>query len=556
MLPGDLCAIIDDLPGQLAAWHAGPDALPVMLQALAARRTDRFAREGRHPALVAPDHLRLDTDSQDQFRHAAMSIVRWSTDHNRSTRTKVPPDHPARGGTRGTKQKRGRRFVPSDVSVRDFNAAVDLAMDWQALDIARTGLRSGDITIHEAGGRHMWLTNHRNAAIEALDMTLAKVTIFDPPADGPAFEETKAWFAANHGSPDRVNQIPALLRRSVWNDALGLLEAQNTTIPEGTDLGGLTLAEARVCYAGLITQLYFNDISTVGLESQDAMLWGIRQEMLVAMLCQRVEETTARAFIELVRYAPGRSPVSAPLIPHRHLLLIPSDLVSPIGFERTLLRASGADPSRSGQLGNVLGKRATRWAERLESIPGCRVAQRVKVKDHTGKTLGDLDVVAWDPDRQLAVVFETKWTLDAATLTESYKVESELGKGRRQTARLREQMQADDVKIKWPRDWDVPNDTEFRWWVASAQQLDSTTAANSDDIGSTSLRLVEHLLPQSDLEAFLNALVNVHLPEQGVDFDLVEQRVDAGPFVLHYNAIALADTPPPPPHLRTNAGWT
>ena len=150
MLPGDLGATIDDLPGQLAAWHAGPDALPMMLKSLAFRRTDRFAREGRHPALVAPDHLRLGTNSQEQFRHAAMSIVRWSTDHIRSARTKVPPDHPARGGTRAARPKRGRRFVPSDVSLQDFDAAVDLAMDWQALDIARIGLRSGDITIHRA----------------------------------------------------------------------------------------------------------------------------------------------------------------------------------------------------------------------------------------------------------------------------------------------------------------------------------------------------------------------------------------------------------------------
>lgn len=546
-----LRSLIADLPAELAAWHAGRDALPQMLGGLSMRRVERLAREGTHPGLRAPEHLRLDTRSEDRFRHSASSIVSWSSAHLREETSLVPPPRAAPGARR----RKGRRPIERQVSPSDYGAACDLAWEWQQLETVEIGLATGDLTIRDATGRHVWLQNHRRADVEALDIALARVTVLDLPVQHVDIAGTRAWFEANRGRAERLHLLPESLRRTAWADAHAMLTGQGTTIPAETDLGGLTLSDARRCYALLIAQLYLNELCTIHLGTEQTLVWGIRPPNLVKLLGRYVHERAAAAFVALCRYVPGRSPVSAPLIPHGELLLVPSALVSPIAFERTLLRAANADPSRSGRLGNVLGHRARRWAERLGSIPGCRVAERVKVKDQSGKSMGDLDLVAWDRDRGLAVVFETKWPVDAATLSESYKVDSEFTKGRDQLIRLRTAIASGGAVVGWPRDWDLPvTTTEFRWWVGSAQQLDSSPTAGADGIGSTSLRLVEHLLPKPDLVAFAEALDAFPMPRQGIEFDLVPQQVAAGPYVLHLDALEVHEGPVPRPERRTSAG--
>lgn len=550
----ELRASIAGLPSELAAWHGGKDALPKMLAVLAMRRIERLAREGLHPALRAPGHLRLDTRSDDRFRHSAAAVVTWSSRHLRDEPSIVPPPVTSQPGRA---RRKGRRPIARGVVTSDFEAACDLASDWQELEMIEMGLATGDLTIREAKGRHVWLANHRRSEVEVLDIVLAQVTVLDEPAEQFDIAKTRAWFEANRGRPERVHSLPESIRRSAWEEALALLRGQGTSIPETTHLGGVTLAEARSCYALLIAQLYLNEFFTIQLGTEQTLVWGIKPANLAKLLGRYVDERAATAFIELCRYVPGRSPVAMPLIPHRELLLIPSALVSPIAFERTLLRAASADPSGSGPLGKILGDRARRWAERLGSIPGCEVAERVKVQDRTGKTLGDLDIVARDRDRRLAVVFETKWPVDAATLAESYKVDSHFTSGREQLKRLRTAIVSGDAVVRWPRNWELSvTETDVRWWVGSAQQLDSSGSARADGIGSTSLRLVEHLLPQPSLTGLVEALEQFPMPRLGIEFDLVPQEVSAGPYVLHFDALHINGMPLPPPDRRTSGGWT
>lgn len=548
----DLRASILRLPTELSVWHAGDAALPNMLHQLALRSIERLAREGTHPALRAPEHLRLATRSQERFSHAASSIVAWSGTELRETASPVPaPVVPS-----GPRRRKGRRPVARAVVDGDFRDACDLAWNWQPLEAIEVGLATGDMSIREKQGRHVWLHNHRRADVEALDIVLAGVTVLDGPAPEVDETATKEWFEANRGRRDLMNFVPGSIRRTAWTVAHGLLEQQGTTISGDTDLGGLSLEEARSCYALLIAQLYLNELSTVFLGTDQTLVWGIKPGTLVKLLGRYVSEEAAAAFIELCRFTRGRSPISAPLVPYRDLLLVPSPLVSPIAFERTLLRAASADPGRAGSLGNVLGDRAKRWAERFASIPGCRVAERVKVKDGSGRTTGDLDVVAWDADMNLAVVFETKWPIDAATLSESYKVDAHFASGREQMVRLRAALASGEGVASWPRDWNVTEATDIRWWVGSAQQLDSSPRAGDQGVGSTSLRLVEQLLPVPHLAGLLEALESFPMPRAGMEFDLVPEQVEAGPYVLHFDALLLNGSIVPPPERRTRAGWT
>lgn len=547
---------IAGLSADLAVWHAGSAALPNMLQLLAMRRIERTAREGTHPALIAPEHLRLDSRSTDLFRHSAASVVEWSSRYLRDQTSSVTRVGAPKGGRprRRASRRRKRR-----VDQRDFEAACDLAYDWRVLETVYLGLASGDLSIRECQGRQIWIQNHRSADVEVLDIVLAGVTVLDEPSKMPNDTATRSWFERHHGLPENIHSLPESIRRAAWTEAHDLLVQQNTTIPEGTDLGGLSLRDARNCYALLIAQLYLNELCTVHLGTQETLVWAIKPHNLVRLLEPYAEggTTAAAAFVEFCRYAAGRSPLSAPLIPHNDLLLIPTPLVSPIAYERSLLRAAAADPSRSGALGRALGDRARRWAERLRTIPGCRVAERVKVKSQNGTTLGDLDVVVWDPTCALLAVFETKWPVDAASLTESYKVDSLFSAGREQLKRLRYAIERDEAIIRWPPGWEVPlTETAIDWWVASAQQLDSSPEARTNEIRSTSLRLVEHLLPKPDLGTFLRALKTSPMPRQGLEFDLVMQQVAAGPYTLHIDAITIHGAPEPPPERRVSRGWT
>lgn len=286
------------------------------------------------------------------------------------------------------------------------------------------------------------------------------------------------------------------------------------------------------------------------------MLWAIKPSSLITGLSTRVDRDAARAFVKMLTYSKGRSPVSAPLVPNGEFLLIPGEIVLPIAYERTLLRAASANPAASGTLGNVLGGRAARWAERLRTVAGCWVAEQVRVKDSDGRSLGDLDVVAWDAQRRIMAVFETKWPVDAATLNEGNKIDSMFDKGIAQLTRLRSAIVDGSASVLWPRSWNIAVDTATFWWVGSAQQLDSRTRAD-DLIGTTSLRLVEQLLPASDLNDLIMKLLTFPFPRRGYEYDLVSCAVSAGALTLHCDAIALnGPLPLPPPDRRTHDGWT
>lgn len=155
------------------------------------------------------------------------------------------------------------------------------------------------------------------------------------------------------------------------------------------------------------------------------------------------------------------------------------------------------------------------------------------------------------------VIIETKWPVDAATLAESFRVDAVFDKGVDQLRRLRSVLNDGSANVNWPTMWQVPPDAVRSWWVGSAQQLDSRQPRQPDDIGTTSLRLVEHLLPARDLLDLTTRMSAVSLPKRGLAWDLEPRAVSAGHLMLHYDALALLGAPQPPPsERRIHNGWT
>ncbi|MDO9455227.1 hypothetical protein [Nocardioides sp.] len=581
----ELAGSIDTVPRHLLIWRDGPAALPRLLaQSTLGRLQDeeRLLLSGIPPTRPAIDEVEHESrsESRDRWRHNAATLVSWHAEFGHMSAAEDPPTiepRPKRHSGRRRQRGDGRR----PVRVADYESAVEASSSWWELDPIRLGLRTGDMTVRRSDGRHVWIHNTRRPEIEALDLILGYVTVNDaPPAEWATssnsttsrLDPIDSWFHARRLAPpdapglgprhpkafDLMNRFPVALRTRAWRHTEARLIDQGTTIASDTDLGGITFADARTCYSFLLSQLHLNELGAFHFGTPEALLWGIRREHLARALASRVDRDAAEAFIRMLTFVTGRSPLSAPLIPNDGKFLIPSEIVSPIGYERTLLRAASADPSIAGRLGNALGRRSSRWSERLRAVPGSQVAEGVKVRDAGGRTLGDLDQIAWDARRRLLVVFETKWPVDAATLDESYKTDAQFSKGASQLVRLRDAIRG-GAAVSWPPGFTIPTDLagiRTSWWVGSAQQLDSRDI-NFPDIRTTSLRLVEQLLPADHLDDLLERLTNFPLPREGIDFEMAQQTVRVEALSIHYPAIQMiGERPTPPSNRRTRHGWT
>ena len=520
----ELADQVSRLPRDLGIWRAGQHGLyHLLFSSSLARFTDLAQAQ-----LTAGD-LGV-AEAMETWRHATSALVEWHT--------------------RWAKPGSGE---PAD---QDLAAAIRRARDWRALETIQLGLRTGDMYIAGTSGWEIRLGNIRDHAVEVLDIILQQVSIPAPKLTGPSDDAVQQWFTGHAGRPGQAHRLPKWVQTIAYRRAQADLVNRDFTMPGSTDLGGLTLAEARDCYALLLARTELAALCTTVLGSRETAVWYTESAALIKELTGHVSAESAAAFIQLCSYHPGRSPASAPLIPDDNLIAIPSALVSPVGFERALLRAASADPSRAGQLGNTLGRRSARWADLLRSIPGAQVAERLPVTSDAGQALGDLDVAAFDAADNLLLVVETKWPVDAHTLRESSKIDDAVEAGRHQLLRVKAAL-ANGGTARWPRTWHITPGTRITWWVATAQQLSTRPGRDAHDIRATSLRLIEHILPASSVADLQERVENFPLPRLGVEYELTDQTVRVGRYRITIPAIALLGEPPVPPEdRRTNTGWT
>ncbi len=504
-------------PAELKIWQSGNSSLIAVLLEVSRRRlADQIAR------LQRGEPGKDDSDVATKWGSATAFLTEWAFLYADQTLKEKEPDP------------------------RDAAAAVDMAIAWRVVDIAVTASRAerAKVTYTKRGFR---IDPFNNPRVEVLDLFLEgkRYQALQEPEAGPDLSSAFRYLNMMRTSTSGMKStVPRWATSLFARRAQNRLEAQLWEIPRSTDVGGLTVDEIIPMLGALI------GISELGMEvfarypSVPMANPAFRRsdlEQMIARYCPNTEKVNL--FIDLLIYKgqKGRSPLSAPLIKWGTTVIVTPHLLHDSLLERMILRAASADPSKSGRLGVSLGNLCSQWTTRLREIPGARLAEGVKVFDAANNKLGDLDIVALDPERMHGLIVEAKWPVDARTLSDVQKQEIAIDKGRSQVERLRGQIRS-DTKFRFPPGWPNFDSVHWTWIVGTARFLDSRKTQST--IPSTSLEFVETLLPVPSLQSLLDLLNDSPLPTEGTDFRMGWEKVKVGRHAFFVRRLEMLETTP------------
>ncbi|GAA4615995.1 hypothetical protein GCM10023195_70870 [Actinoallomurus liliacearum] len=439
---------------------------------------------------------------------------------------------------------------------RVIDTAFELAWNWDAIDIALQGVRAGRVRLL-AHGNALAVEPLSDPSIEALDIVLEKIDTANTEENtiGPSLAPAHDYFRAQEGRRSVYMNIPHWIAGLYVQHMKNYVAQRHWDVPADTDLGGLKVGDA-IPLIGTLKGISFLQYTLFqGEPSPKTAYLGMESHTLAKSLRRYNPNNTAiDAFIEMLTYKPGRSPLSAPIIPWCGKLIIPFFLMSDGLEERMVLRAAASNPSTAGRLGESLGALCRRWADRLKSIPGTRVATEVKVLAANRRKIGDLDIVVLDADQKTGLIIEAKWPIDARTLPDAWKQEAAIDKGRSQIVRLKKAI-TEGALVKLPLDWPPFADIEWKWLVGTSRYLDSRIS--HPDIDVTSLRFVEQLLPVTSTTELIHKLTTFPYPKEGHEFRLNWRKFKIGDTTVKCREIEMLQPEPSPPAERNRAkGWT
>lgn len=261
---------------------------------------------------------------------------------------------------------------------------------------------------------------------------------------------------------------------------------------------------------------------------------------MAAELLPTVAEQHIDSMIERFTFKRGRSCRISPLVQLDDALVICPPLITPRAIDGLVLRSTAYKPDRYGPVGHRQGSRAVRWRDWLSQIPGVLVADRVRVLHRDGRSAGDLDVVAVDPERRRGICLEIKWPIDAVELTDAIKTEKLVESAVLQADRLRSQLASAEAVARLPHGWPEFHEIDWTWAVGTPQQL-CVRPLPVPDIRATSLRYVlAHGLPNT-LADLIDLIVSPDLPVRDLHFRIENLDLRLGRDRVIQEAIAISD---------------
>jgi hypothetical protein len=249
----------------------------------------------------------------------------------------------------------------------------------------------------------------------------------------------------------------------------------------------------------------------------------------------------AETAIRRLMAGPGQSLRTSLLVPNGPVVTVLPLTMFPRAIDPLLLRTAASDPARYGPIGKRQGERAKVWGRWLAQIPRVKVAERLKMRGPGGRTAGDLDLVAVDPDAGKGIVFELKSPIDALTLPETEKTDGNILDACRQRGKNRRMLRDGEATAKMPPGWPAFSDVQWTWAVGTPQQL-YTGPLPEPEIFATSFRYVKSLASPGTIEAMITALRKPDLPRLGQHYRVKKAVMQLGRHAVHRDTIHALDT--------------
>jgi hypothetical protein len=440
----------------------------------------------------------------------------------------------------------GHPLGKAKYSEHDVREALWAATQSTRIEPIEAGIRAGafEVKRRRKGFRVLY---RWDVSPEVADMYLERQAR-PGPAPGPSDAE-RQWAAGQprkmlnaFAPPDDILQ--AAMRRSAAAVDAWRAAHQDPPLPDDFDLGdGLTADIMAQVLAALMAMAELGELAHAIVRRPGTTLFHVPRKVLVAWLtraCEGMTAATAAAAIRRLMAGPGRSVRTSLLIPNGRVITVLPLTMFPRAIDSILLRTAASDPALYGPIGQRQGDRAKAWGLWLAEIPGVKVAERIKIRGRGGPTAGDLDLLALDPRASKGVVLELKWPIDALTLPETMKTDSNITDASRQLGKYRSMLRTREATIRMPDGWPAFDDVEWTWAVGTPQQL-YTGPLPEPEMFVTSLRYLKSLGNLEGIDTLIAALRTPDLPRLGEHYTVEKATMQLGRYEIYWDTIHALD---------------
>ncbi|MEU0797829.1 hypothetical protein ABZ342_47850 [Amycolatopsis sp. NPDC005961] len=434
-----------------------------------------------------------------------------------------------------------REVVDQDV----FNA-LDLALKFTRITPLEVAIRTGAYRIRKTGNdfrvHYQW-----NMAPEVADLYLERrSSTHETPEPSPAELE---WAAKQDRKQLNKFEPPIALMRRATDRALTSIKEWQASTSEGHladdfDLGdGLTVRSMTEVLSVLMAIAQLGELAHARVRAPGVTLVHAHRSAIIDWMKELCSNSTKPAIdvaLDRLTAGLGRSVRRSLLVPNGEIVTFLPLLLFPRAFDSLMLRTAAYNPGTYGPIGQRQGNQANVWAKWFSAVSGTQVAERLKVRDATGKVVGDLDVVALDATTMRGAVFEIKWPIDAVTLPETLKIEGNITAAARQLGHVRKLLREGESEVQLPRGWPAFRDVEWTWCVGTPRQL-TARPLPEPEMTAISMQYLASLGEVDTLTDVLGLLEKPDWPQAGSHYTVQKTTIELDRHRIHMDSLHLKD---------------
>jgi hypothetical protein len=404
-------------------------------------------------------------------------------------------------------------------SEQDRLAMFRTARDYWALREALVEVRVG-VRGFEASGTIVRLPYRGNRSMDALDRLLDLSESLDSLSDvpEPTNVRLREWMLAE-GPSQPWFAIPAWAREAFRDYVRNLLANYPGYLSDDVTIAGVPIGDLKTFWVELLAWgMHMHAATMMGSGHLPTICPLLPKDALIEVLVVAtglspyvVGRIVALLTLDVSRCSDG---ALTPLVPIDERIVAMSSLIVPSSPQRNFLAIVQLNPSLVGEAGRLLGREGEAAARTLLSRlrPDILVDGRIKVLRPDGSAAGDFDVVACDPAKRTAVIFEIRWGIAADGNAEVYRSERGAIEKRSQVVRLRQEVNSGRARPHWPAGWPEMSGYDYHWYVLTRDVLAMRDIAD-DDVTIRSYQLLRRTLrTNSSINDLISALDSPPVP--------------------------------------------